>query len=365
LAANLDAHVDQLSGALTSKAEDESIRRFVSDFLRPCGDRPVARVFADTLVERAERAQRDASSASAHASARRRQGAERDDGSDLRGEPDPSTLRQAQGRPEQGRRTTGSGSSEGADKPLKTLRIAYPGSTLRVWATPETRTMRRHGELFLNEGLLHWLDDYVRPGDVVYDIGASMGAYSLVAATHRGALTVAFEPAFATYKRLCDNVLLNNCRRSIVPLPLALGAQSGLFELEYPADSPGEGHTVTERPWRPGPDEREGSYVQPVCVEPLDEVIRRHRLARPHHVRVATARAAGAILRGAAKTIGTGALKSLLVAAPDASPDALVELASAAGLKSAATLPREDGVNVLFVRERARSARRLPWLGRR
>ena len=39
---------------------------------------------------------------------------------------------------------------------------------------------------------VNWLRDAVGPGDVLYDIGANVGAFSLVAAKHCGAHVVAF-----------------------------------------------------------------------------------------------------------------------------------------------------------------------------
>jgi FkbM family methyltransferase len=343
LAGDLSTHVEQLASALNREHDEERIRTFIDAFLRPCGDRPVADVMAAAIVERADRAAR----------VRIRPDTTDTPGDEVRPKPDTTEINR-----------TPQDALEG-DKPAKTLRVRYPASALRVWSTPETRRFRKHGELLLDPAATQWLDEHVRPGDVVLDVGAGVGVYALIAATHRGALTVAFEPAFATYKRLCDNILLNNCRRSVVPLPVAVGARSGLFELEYREDSPGEGHTVKERPWRAGAEERAGSYVQPVYVEPLDEIVRRHRLPHPNHVRVGSARAADAVLRGAARTLAAASMRSLFLAAPETASAALSKLAAAAGFTSAGTMEREDGVSLLFVRqERARGPRRF-WPPRR
>ena len=59
---------------------------------------------------------------------------------------------------------------------------------------------------------IRWLESELRPGDTFYDIGANVGAYSLVAfaITAGQAKIVAFEPGFATFTVLCQNIQLNS-----------------------------------------------------------------------------------------------------------------------------------------------------------
>src|ERR671932_123659 len=45
---------------------------------------------------------------------------------------------------------------------------------------------------------VRWLERSLRDGDVLYDVGANVGAYSLIAAA-LGAQVVAIEPAYANY----------------------------------------------------------------------------------------------------------------------------------------------------------------------
>ena len=72
-----------------------------------------------------------------------------------------------------------------------------------------------------------WLDEVVAPGDVFYDVGAGIGTYSLTAAIKRGALAIAFEPGFAVYRTLCENVRMNDAAHSVIPLPFALPTSTG------------------------------------------------------------------------------------------------------------------------------------------
>src|SRR4051794_37732121 len=75
-----------------------------------------------------------------------------------------------------------------------------------------------------------WIEAF-EPGDVFYDIGANVGAYSLLAAKVGGGAVpvVAFEPSAPTYHDLCVNVALNGCDEIVTPLPFALWSETTLI----------------------------------------------------------------------------------------------------------------------------------------
>jgi FkbM family methyltransferase len=312
LAPDLPTHAEQLRAALAQSPDDEHTRSFVRDFLRPSGDRPAALVLADALVEQLTRSKRQ----------------------------DVFQLTPAVPSPLE--RVSLESAVVTRWEPSKILRLSYPGSGLRVWATRETRKERRAGHLVLDEATVRWLDEHVQPGDVVYDVGAGIGAYALVTAVHRGALVVAFEPDASSYKRLCDNLLLNDCRRRILPIPIALGRHAGLFELGVRAGSGKEDERGRSRPWRNRPDGTEWRHENPVCVEPLDEIVARHQLPRANHIRLAVPHAAEAVLLGAAESLRPRSLRSVLVATDADSSGSISNLLETAGL-APADLPGADG----------------------
>ena len=289
-APDLPGHIAHLSEALTSPPEPASIRAFIDEFLRPRGKGPVAGVLANALVSSgSSRQPQQSESARSVAS-----GVPVASGFSRQSEPPPDD---SIGVPEE---------------PRKKVVIGYPGSTARVLVTPETRRMRSKGVLVLDPATVAWLDEHVSPGDVLYDIGAGIGAYTLVAALHRGAVCIAFEPGFATFKRLCDNLLLNGCSRSVIPLPLALGEQAGLLELEYSAEAGGHSHTLAPREWRPGRDALDAHYTQPVCADRLDAVVQRHHLLKPQVIRIAMRRGAASALSGAGLLLADPHVRSVL-----------------------------------------------------
>lgn len=80
----------------------------------------------------------------------------------------------------------------------------------------------------------------LRPGDTVFDIGANIGYYSLIARTLAGETGAvhSFEPHPAIFARLQDNIALNHFV-NVVPHQLAIADSPGTVTL-YSPDAPGE-----------------------------------------------------------------------------------------------------------------------------
>jgi FkbM family methyltransferase len=338
-APSMSAHVADLSRALAGDIDDAAIRSFIDSFLRPRGTRPVSEVLAKSLVK----------------SARREHDAH------VRPEPvsEPDVSPPGDGRAQA--RTTEARRSEvpraGRDRGPLLLRVGYRDSTLRVVVAADSRKRRDGGDLRLDPYVTAWLDTLVQPSEVVYDIGAGQGEYALVAAVHRNALAVAFEPGFAAFKRLCDNVILNQCQGSIVPLSIALGDAPRLAALEYPAQAPGEGeHLLRPGAWQRRPYESTAQYAQPVCVERLDDVVRRSDLPRPHHIHLRVQRFPDSVLRGAVDVLATASMRSILLTAPRADRLPAIEaLLRGAGFAAQTEDGEAEGAARLFVREAAAS----------
>lgn len=78
-----------------------------------------------------------------------------------------------------------------------------------VFHTPNDITLWRAQTLATKEpATLAWIDS-MRAGDLMYDIGANVGGYTVWAAKRRGVRVVAFEPQAENYALLCRNIALN------------------------------------------------------------------------------------------------------------------------------------------------------------
>lgn len=100
--------------------------------------------------------------------------------------------------------------------------------------------------------LLNWSDGgpyeieqvQVHPGDLVLDIGANMGIFSLLAAK-KGGRVHAFEPQPKMTSILVKNIHLNSAQEIIIPHQLAVGSTDGLIALyEMPNNHLGASITI-------------------------------------------------------------------------------------------------------------------------
>ena len=180
---------------------------------------------------------------------------------------------------------------------------------------------------------VQWIEDWLEPGETLYDVGANVGAYSLIAAKASGgaAHVVALEPGFATFASLCENVILNNAEESITPLPIALSDRTQLSVLEYRDLRPGGSkHTVGDG--SPAGGERAPSaYRQPILVWSLDDLVERFGLPLPDHMKVDVDGPELAVITGSSRILAAGHVKSLLVEMDQSHAEQVVDALEASG----------------------------------
>lgn len=81
--------------------------------------------------------------------------------------------------------------------------------------------------------LLHFL----RPSDLFVDIGANIGAYTILASGEIGANTISIEPIPSTFKNLTDNILINGIQNKVQALNIGLGSEKKVIKFTKSLDS--------------------------------------------------------------------------------------------------------------------------------
>lgn len=80
----------------------------------------------------------------------------------------------------------------------------------------------------------------IRPGDVVFDVGAHFGTYTLIADAHAGlnGRVVAYEPCPLTRRYLTQHLVWNGAADRVIVRPLCCGATIGTAPFYFKPDTP-------------------------------------------------------------------------------------------------------------------------------
>ena len=180
------------------------------------------------------------------------------------------------------------------------IRISSPNEHHRAdtYATKEPET-------------IEWLREYLRDGDVFYDVGANIGLYSLYAAKLRsGSRVFAFEPESHNFGNLCGNLLLNRVE-NVTPcfFPLSSHETFAPFYV-YDLRPGGALHSLGRpSPLRDGPP----LLTTGAIAATIDVLVARHGLPAPHLLKLDVDGNEEQILDGAAAVLASGSLRSILV----------------------------------------------------
>jgi FkbM family methyltransferase len=117
--------------------------------------------------------------------------------------------------------------------------IVYPfteNSKLLIWKSLNGAT----GNLYC--GLMEYYDmgfllHFLRSTDLFIDVGANIGAYTVLASGEIGANTISIEPIPSTYKILTDNILINRIQDKVQALNIGLGNVKGKINFTKSMDT--------------------------------------------------------------------------------------------------------------------------------
>lgn len=147
-----------------------------------------------------------------------------------------------------------------------------------------------------------WLE--AQKGRVFYDIGANVGAYSLIAAS-RGFGVYAFEPSFSTFAVLNENIFLNHRNEKITAFCVALGDETKIIDLGYRSLLAGDsGHTFAL-------DKKKLTHK--IQAYRLDDFIMQWKLSSPQCIKIDVDGYEYEVLKGMEHTLLRPELSSLLV----------------------------------------------------
>ena len=162
---------------------------------------------------------------------------------------------------------------------------------------------------------IRWIEENVRSGDVFYDVGANVGAYSFIAYAVTGGQSkiYAFEPSFATFNALNQNIFLNGFQETIIPLQVALGDKTELSPFGYFSILPGATKQTIKKEQAQNSQPSQAVFSQAVLSFRLDDLISYFGIKPPNHIKIDVDGPELAVLRGAEDTLSSPSLETILV----------------------------------------------------
>ena len=223
------------------------------------------------------------------------------------------------------------------------------GEVAVTYATPSAMTRWRAESLFEKEPItIEWIAGF-QPGEVLVDVGANVGMYSIWSAKSRQVRVYAFEPEAQNFALLNRNVVLNGLSGRVSAYCLAISDTAGMSELHLSNLTVGGScHSLGERvdykhdPMTP-------VYSQGVMAARLDDLVAAGSVPAPDHIKIDVDGFEPRVIAGARGQIEGTKLRSLLIEVNQNLPDhmAMVAELNARGFRhdpaQAAAAERKDG----------------------
>jgi FkbM family methyltransferase len=203
-----------------------------------------------------------------------------------------------------------------------TGRLDYPGGGIDIAVNSEAELTRLR-PCFKEPETVAWIERFVQPGDVVFDVGANVGAYSLIADRAAGGQCriYAFEPSFSTFAQLSRNVALNGSAGRVLPLLIALSDTNGLITFNYSSLHPGAAMHALGEPVDSLGRPFQAALSQPVLSYRMDDFIAQFGVPSPNHIKLDVDGVELKVLRGAPGVLAHPGLRTVLVEVEPARPE--------------------------------------------
>lgn len=187
------------------------------------------------------------------------------------------------------------------------------GETEVVYWTPTMSTKWRVDTLFTKEpDTIDWIRTF-RPGEVMIDIGANVGMYTIWAAKTRGVKVYAFEPESQNFALLYKNIVLNKLSHQVVGYCVALSDEIGYSLLHLSVfEAGGSCHTYGEKVDH-NLEYRESRVSQGSISHTLDHLVATGVVPVPDHIKIDVDGLEHKVLAGCREVLASGRLRSILV----------------------------------------------------
>lgn len=156
------------------------------------------------------------------------------------------------------------------------------------------------------EGTIAWLNNSVGTDEVLYDIGANIGLYSLYAGKlGRNVKVYAFEPHKFTFVNLMENITANDLTGAVIPISIPLNDTTDISTMNYAYTDSGSSMSQLGHNLHPENGAFKPQLEETVYCTTLDDLIWKKAILPPHHIKIDVDGNELKILKGMTKLLGS------------------------------------------------------------
>ncbi len=178
--------------------------------------------------------------------------------------------------------------------------------------SPNDLVVWRANSIFYKESeTIDWIDNF-KQNDLLWDIGANVGVFSLYAASKKNRV-ISFEPSPGNYYILSKNIEINEFDNLISAYPIAINDISILdnFFMETTSLGSALSNFGSATNWKG--EKMNFSYKQSTISYSIDDFIDTYNLEIPNHIKIDVDGNENKVLLGAKKTLKNENLKTILI----------------------------------------------------
>lgn len=201
------------------------------------------------------------------------------------------------------------------------------------FAAPNRRILKRAKKIGTKEpGTVEWLNKALRDDDILLDIGANVGVYTVFAAHRvpRGRV-YAIEPHAGNFAVLLKTIELNQYAERITPLSVALDSESQWIEFSY--NTLDQGSSGSQLATSPTSSQYGKAVSEQKLAHTVDELIRSGAMKTPTVVKIDVDGNELNILNGMHNLLAVPTLRTLQIEIDYALESGIVSFMQAAGFE--------------------------------
>lgn len=189
------------------------------------------------------------------------------------------------------------------------------GDKIIEFAAPNEVCATRAMEIFTKEPeTIEWINSFEKE-DIFYDIGANVGIYTLWAAASKNIRVFCFEPEAHNFAILNSNIQANNLVKQCHPFCIGISDKVGITYLQPAYARPVTGQS--------GHQVRSGKILDTAAIingggqgaitDTLDNLVNRHKLPCPTHIKIDVDGIEPAIVHGGQSILQSQNVKTLMI----------------------------------------------------